>query len=70
MNKLSEEQKTALRKWMPTQAETLIPSDDVNDALDALDDLYLDLLDSNQEPTPESREVEGLRDSIHWDNTH
>ena len=70
MNKLSEEQKIALRKWMSTEAETLISSDDVNDVLDALDELYLDLLDIDQEPTPESREVETRRDCIHWDNTH
>ena len=70
MNKLSEEQKIALRKWMSTEAGTLISSDDVNDVLDALDELYLDLLDIDQEPTPESREVETRRDCIHWDNTH
>ena len=70
MNKLSEEQKIALRKWMSTEAGTLISSDDVNDVLDALDELYLDLLDIDQEPTPESREVEPRRDCIHWDNTH
>ena len=51
-------------------AGTLISSDDVNDVLDALDELYLDLLDIDQEPTPESREVETRRDCIHWDNTH
>lgn len=68
--RLSQEQREQLMSELPNEAERLIAADDVNDILDALDDLYLDLLDENQEPTEDSRRVERLRDTIHWDNYH
>lgn len=68
--KLSQEQREQLRSELPNEAEKLIAANNVNDILDALDDLYLDLLDENQEPTEDSRRVERLRDAIHWDNYH
>ena len=67
---INDKQAKAVRKWLPERADALLQSEDVNDLLEALDDVYLDLLDYNQDPTPESDEVERLRDHIHWDNTH
>ncbi len=67
---ITQEQSKRIRQLFPDRADALLVSDDVNDILDALDDLYLDLLDEDQEPTDESREVEHLRDHIHWNNTH
>ena len=68
--KMSKAQKEKLLAELPLEAENLIAAGDVDAILDALDDLYLDLLDENQEPTTDSRRVERLRDEIHWDNYH
>lgn len=68
--KLSQEQCERLMIELPEIAESLIANNCVNDILDALDDLYLDLLDENQEQTEDSRRVESLRDEIHWDHYH
>ena len=68
--KLTQEQCEQLMKELPNEADELIAANDVNGILDALDDLYLDLLDENQEQTEDSRRVERLRDAIHWDNYH
>lgn len=67
---LSDKQKTELMELLPADAERLIETGDTMQILDALDDLYLDLLDENQEPTNASRRCERLRDHIHWDNYH
>ena len=44
--------------------------DDAMAIPDALDDEYIMLLDSNDEPTAAARECEQLRDEIHWYNFH
>lgn len=67
---ITQAQAKEIHRLFPDSADALLASNDVNDILDALDDLYLDLLDEDQEPTDESREVEHLRDHIHWSNTH
>ena len=44
--------------------------DDAMAIPDALDDEYIMLLDSSDEPTIAARECEQLRDEIHWNNFH
>ena len=68
--RLSDEQKTELKELLPADAERLLEAGDAMQILDALDYLYLDLLDENQEPTNASRKCERLRDHIHWANYH
>ena len=68
--RLSDKQKMELKKLLPADADRLIEACDVRQILDALDYLYPDLLDDDQEPTNASRECERLRDCIHWDNYH
>ena len=67
---ITEQQIQGLRKILPNEADRLLASGDAMAILDALDDLYLTLLDSNDEPTKASRECESLRDHIHWNNFH
>ena len=59
-----------LKRIIPNEADALIASNDAMSVLDALDDLYITLLDANDEPTEASRECEKLRDQIHWNNFH
>lgn len=68
--KITQTQEDELKRLLPEQYAQLIASKDVNAILDALDNLYLDLLDDDQEPTEASRRCEKLRDEIHWDNYH
>ena len=67
---ITQEQKSILKRLLPDDFETIIAKDDVFELLDALDDLYLELLDEDQEPTAESEECERLRDAIHFQNVH
>ena len=67
---ITEQQAQALRKILPDEADVLLASNDAMSILDALDDLYIKLLDSNDEPTAASRACERLRDQIHWNNFH
>lgn len=67
---ITQEQRSVLRRLLPDNFETIIEKDDVFVLLDALDDLYLELLDDGQEPTKESEECERIRDTIHFQNTH
>lgn len=67
---ISKEQKTMLAEFLPSEYERLLSKGDVSAVLDALDDLYLELLDDEQEPTHESDKCEALRDSIHFSNFH
>lgn len=67
---ISKEQKTMIADLLPAEHERLLAKGDVSAILDALDDLYLELLDDEQEPTPESDKCEALRDSIHFSNFH
>lgn len=68
--KITLEQAEKLRKLFPQEAEHLLEQGDAMKVLDALDDLYLDLLDDAFEPTEAARECERLRDHIHWANFH
>lgn len=67
---ITEQQAQALKHILPEEADALLATDDTMRILDALDDLYITLLDDNDEQTDESRECERLRDQIHWDNFH
>ena len=67
---ITEQQAQALRKLLPDEADVLLASNDAMSILDALDDLYITLLDSNDEPTAASSACERLRDQIHWNNFH
>lgn len=67
---LSDQQIRDIRRLLPDSAEIILQTNDVNNVLEALDELCYSLLDEEQEPTDESREVERLLDTIHWDNTH
>lgn len=67
---ITEQQERALKKIIPDEAEKLLASNDAMAILDALDDAYIMLLDSNDEQTDASRECEKLRDEIHWNNFH
>ena len=64
---ITEQQAQALKHILPEEADTLLAADDTMRILDALDDLYITLLDDNDEQTDESQR---LRDQIHWDNFH
>ena len=64
---ITEQQAQALKHILPEEADTLLAADDTMRILDALDDLYITLLDDNDEQTDE---CERLRDQIHWDNFH
>lgn len=66
---ITHEQRSVLERLLP-DAEAIIVKDDLLAILDALDDLYLELLDDDQEPTKESEECERIRDAIHFQNTH
>ncbi len=65
---ITEQQAQALRKILPDEADELLASNDAMSILDALDDLYITLLDSNDKPTAAGRTCERLRDQIHWSN--
>ena len=67
---ITKEQRSILERLLPDDFEAIIEKDDMIVLLDALDDLYLELLDDDQEPTKESDECERLRDAIHFQNTH
>ena len=67
---ITEQQIQSLRKILPDTADELLASNDAMLILDALDDLYITLLDSDDEPTAAGRVCERLRDQIHWNNFH
>lgn len=67
---ITKQQVQLLKHLIPDEAEKLLASDDAMAVLDALDDLYITLLDADDEPTQASRECERLRDHIHWNNFH
>lgn len=67
---ITEQQAQALKRILPAEADALLASNDAMSILDALDDLYIMLLDENDEQTDASRECERLRDVIHWNNFH
>ncbi len=67
---ITEQQAQSLRRIIPNEADKLLASSDAMTILDALDDAYITLLDSNDEQTTASRECEKLRDEIHWNNFH
>lgn len=68
--KITPEQVEELNRLLPSDAERLLEQGDAMSILDALDDLYLDLLDKDFEPTEAARACERLRDHIHWANFH
>ena len=59
-----------LKRLLPGEADALLVSNDAMSILDALDDLYIELLGDDYEQTDASRECERLRDQIHWNNFH
>lgn len=67
---ITAKQKLDIERLFPDSHTRLLEGNDLFAILDALDDLYLDLLDEDQEPTPESDECEELRDAIHFQNMH
>lgn len=67
---ITQEQKRILERLLPDDIETIIAKDDLSELLDALDDLYPELLDEDYESTEASEECEQLRDEIHFQNTH
>lgn len=67
---ITAQQAQQLKRLLPDESEALLASDDAMDILDALDDLYIELLDDDYEQTDASRECERLRDQIHWNNFH
>ena len=67
---ITEQQIQSLRKILPDTADELLASNDAMLILDALDDLYITLLDPDDEPTAASGACERLRDQIHWNNFH
>lgn len=68
--RITESQIQLLKKIIPNEADELLAADNAMAILDALDDLYITLLDADDEPTEASRECEHLRDQIHWNNFH
>ena len=67
---ITEQQAQLLKRLLPGEADELLAADDAMAILDVLDELYITLLDDNDEPTDASRECERLRDHIHWNNFH
>ena len=67
---ITVQQVQALKRLLPDEADTLLASNDAMSILDALDDLYIELLDDAYEQTDASCECEMLRDQIHWSNFH
>lgn len=67
---ITEQQIRLLRRLLHDEADALLASNDAMKILDALDELYITLLDEEFEPTEASRECERLRDQIHWGNFH
>ena len=67
---ITVQQAQELKRLLPDEADTLLASNDAMDILDALDDLYIELLDDDYELTDASRKCERLRDQIHWNNFH
>ena len=67
---ITVQQVQALKRLLPDEADTLLASNDAMSILDALDNLYIELLDDAYEQTDASCECERLRDQIHWSNFH
>ena len=67
---LTDIQIKELEEFFPDTYTQFIEDGDVDALLDALDDLYLSLLDEEYEPTVASRKCERLRDEIHWNHYH
>ena len=67
---ITVQQVQALKRLLPDEADTLLASNDAMSILDALDDLYIELLDDAYEQTDASCECERLRDQIHLSNFH